>query len=104
MDAEAIAEGDLLRAVPQSARAMSELGRHLDWLEPQRGHRFENYDDLWRWSVDYLELLGQHRRLLRRPVPRPYERVLAGRADLRRPEPVPAEIHPRPFLLGVSQP
>ena len=34
----------------------------------------------------------------------PDEGVLAGRADLRRPEPVTAEIHPHPFLFGVRQP
>jgi acetoacetyl-CoA synthetase len=31
---------------------MTELMR---WLEAERGHRFDGYHDLWRWSVDDLE-------------------------------------------------
>ena len=28
------------------------MGRYLEWLESERGRRFETYDDAWRWSVD----------------------------------------------------
>ena len=48
-------EGDLLRPVPQDARATSELGAYLAWLERTRGLAFDGYDDLHRWSVDDLE-------------------------------------------------
>jgi acetoacetyl-CoA synthetase len=31
------------------------LTEYMRWLEAERGLRFENYEELWRWSVDELE-------------------------------------------------
>jgi len=31
------------------------MGRWLDWLERERGLRFDSYDAVWRWSVDDLD-------------------------------------------------
>ena len=31
------------------------MGRWLDWLAQQRGLTFDDYDAIWRWSVDDLE-------------------------------------------------
>jgi acetoacetyl-CoA synthetase len=39
---------------PADARASTNVGRYLDWLEERRGLRFESYEELWRWSVDDL--------------------------------------------------
>ena len=55
MTGPGVHEGDLLRPVPQDARATSELGAYLAWLERTRGLAFDGYDDLHRWSVDDLE-------------------------------------------------
>jgi len=33
----------------------SRLREYMRWLEAERSLRFENYDELWRWSVDDLE-------------------------------------------------
>lgn len=55
MSGSAVREGDVLRPVPDDARATSELGAYLAWLERTRGLAFEGYDDLHRWSVEDLE-------------------------------------------------
>lgn len=55
MTATSVREGDLLRPVPDDARATSEIGAYLAWLERSRGLSFDGYDDLHRWSVDDLE-------------------------------------------------
>jgi acetoacetyl-CoA synthetase len=33
-------------------RSTTGLGRYLTWLEEERGLHFDDYDELWRWSVD----------------------------------------------------
>jgi len=45
----------LLRPVAADVRGSTEIGRFLDWLERERGLRFDDYDTLHRWSVDDLE-------------------------------------------------
>jgi acetoacetyl-CoA synthetase len=37
------------------ARTTTRVGQYLDWLERAHGLRFDEYDALWRWSVDELE-------------------------------------------------
>ena len=32
-----------------------QIRRYQNWLEEQRGLRFDSYDELWRWSTDDLE-------------------------------------------------
>jgi acetoacetyl-CoA synthetase len=41
------------------ARATTRVGRYLDWLERERGLRFDSYDDLWRWSTSDLDAFWQ---------------------------------------------
>ena len=73
-------EGDLLRPVPDDARATSELGAYLDWLERTRGLVFEGYDDLHRWSVEDLEAFwGSVAEYFGVRFRTPAERVLAER-------------------------
>jgi acetoacetyl-CoA synthetase len=45
----------VLRPVPDDARATSEAGAFLGWLEEHRGLTFEDYDALQHWSVEDLE-------------------------------------------------
>jgi acetoacetyl-CoA synthetase len=46
---------ELLRPVATDVRDATEIGRFLGWLERERGLRFDDYDELHRWSVDDLE-------------------------------------------------
>ncbi len=48
-------EGELLWT-PQPARfADCQLQRFTEWVERERGKRFDSYEALWRWSVSDLE-------------------------------------------------
>jgi acetoacetyl-CoA synthetase len=48
-------EGELLWRPPGELVRDANLTRFLDWLERERGLRFEDYEALWRWSVSDLE-------------------------------------------------
>jgi acetoacetyl-CoA synthetase len=50
-----MSEPELLRPVASDARATTEIGRFLTWLERERGLTFASYEELHRWSVDDLE-------------------------------------------------
>ena len=47
--------GAVLYAPPPDVRSRCRLGHYMDWLEQHHDRSFENYQDLWRWSVDDLE-------------------------------------------------
>jgi acetoacetyl-CoA synthetase len=47
--------GDILWEPPADLRQRTEIGRFMQWLSEHRGHDFQDYDALWRWSVDDLE-------------------------------------------------
>jgi acetoacetyl-CoA synthetase len=36
------------------AHTATRIGRYLAWLEHERGHRFDTYDELWAWSTGDL--------------------------------------------------
>jgi len=55
---KSIKEGELLWTPGASRVARSHLTRYLQWLA-QRGHKFENYEALWRWSVSDLPAFWQ---------------------------------------------
>lgn len=46
-----ISEGQDLWHPSEARRAQAELTAFLNWLADERGHRFDGYRDLWRWSV-----------------------------------------------------
>ena len=48
-------EGDLLWTPSPERVEASNLTAFLRWLELQRGLRMDDYDQLWRWSVEDLE-------------------------------------------------
>jgi acetoacetyl-CoA synthetase len=45
--------GELLWEPPADVRERTRVGAYLRWLAG-RGHTFDGYDELWRWSVDDL--------------------------------------------------
>jgi acetoacetyl-CoA synthetase len=47
--------GDILWTPPADWRDTTEIGRLVNWLGDERGHRLDSYQDLWRWSVSDLE-------------------------------------------------
>ena len=49
-----VEEGTLLWTPPPARLARSHLTRYLRWLA-DRGHQFDDYEALWRWSVADLE-------------------------------------------------
>jgi len=54
----AVKEGDLLWTPSPERLARSHLTRYLRWLA-ERGRKFENYQELWRWSVADLPAFWQ---------------------------------------------
>jgi acetoacetyl-CoA synthetase len=48
-------QGDVLWTPPADARAITQLGRFMDFVRDERGRDFAEYEDLWRWSVEDLE-------------------------------------------------
>ena len=48
-------EGDLLWTPRPQAVERSNLARYMRWLREERGLAFDDYDALWRWSVDDIE-------------------------------------------------
>jgi len=47
--------GDVLWSPPADMRETTEIGRFMNWVRDARGREFENYEELWRWSVEDLE-------------------------------------------------
>src|SRR3954451_1956393 len=47
--------GEVLWTPPGDVRSRSRIGAFLDWLRTERSLAFDEYDDLWRWSVDDLD-------------------------------------------------
>ncbi|SFN07347.1 acetoacetyl-CoA synthetase [Streptomyces sp. cf124] len=50
-----VAEGELLWTPDPQRVAEANMTGFLDWLVRERGQRFDDYDELWRWSVTDLE-------------------------------------------------
>src|SRR5262245_3992768 len=57
MDTEGTPRGRLLWSPDPAAARQTRLGRYLAWLAAERGRSFapDDYDALWRWSVDDLD-------------------------------------------------
>jgi acetoacetyl-CoA synthetase len=49
------AAGEKLWEPPAELIENARLTEFIRWLEAERGRRFADYDELWRWSVDDLE-------------------------------------------------
>ncbi len=58
----------------------TEMARFMAWASERHGLSFDGYEDLWRWSVDELELFwADIWEFCGVRASRPYERVLASR-------------------------
>ena len=55
----AIQEGDLLWEPSAEKIASANLTRYMAWLQEKTQLDFQNYQDLWRWSVTELELFWE---------------------------------------------
>jgi acetoacetyl-CoA synthetase len=45
---------EVLWSPPADVRAKTRVGHYLGWLEQRQGRRYDDYQALWRWSVDDL--------------------------------------------------
>jgi acetoacetyl-CoA synthetase len=74
--------GEVLWTPPADVRESTHIGRYLGWLERERGLSFDDYEALWRWSVDDLEAfwasVWDYYEVIAHA---PYERVL-GRSEM----------------------
>ena len=48
-------QGELLWSPSQARRDQANLTAYLKWLKQKKGLNFDNYPDLWQWSVDHIE-------------------------------------------------
>src|SRR6478736_2210137 len=48
-------EGELLWEPSREQKESSRLAHYMGWLAHERGKHFDDYEALWRWSVDQLE-------------------------------------------------
>jgi acetoacetyl-CoA synthetase len=76
----AVTQGDVLWTPPADVRETTVVGRYLDWLARERGVRLDDYDALFRWSVDELEAFwASVWDFFGVRAHTPYERVLSDR-------------------------
>ncbi len=79
-EARALTQGEVLWTPPADARERFVLGHFLDWLRRERGLDFEDYDELWRWSITDLEgFWSAVWEFFEVRSHAPYERVLGSR-------------------------
>jgi acetoacetyl-CoA synthetase len=74
------AEGNLLWEPPAELEENAVLTRYMRWLEENGGLSFEDYNELWGWSVDDVEgFWSSLWEFLEVKASKPYEMVLAKR-------------------------
>src|ERR671932_444231 len=72
--------GELLWTPSEEARERTTLTRYMRWLQDARGLGFDDYGELWRWSVDDLEgFWGSIWDFFDVKASKPYGRVLTDR-------------------------
>jgi acetoacetyl-CoA synthetase len=77
----AVAEGELLWEPSEAFKERSVITEYLRWLDERRGHHFDTYADLWRWSVTDLDAFWTSMiDFFGVEFQRPAERVLTSRA------------------------
>src|SRR5215207_1957927 len=77
----AVAEGTLLWEPPEELKRASVLRVYMDWLAQRKGLHFDDYGELWDWSIADLEAFWESLwEFFAVRSSRPYERVLAERA------------------------
>lgn len=56
---KAVSEGTLLWQPSQQQIETSGVSRFMNWLKQEKGLTFNNHNELWKWSVDELELFWE---------------------------------------------
>ena len=73
-------EGTLLWEPSEEFKENANVSRYMEWLEKEKGLSFEDYGELWEWSVTELEefwaSIWEYSDVL---ASKPYTRVLSGR-------------------------
>jgi hypothetical protein len=59
MSMQPITEGTVLWEPSKDFKSRATITKYLKWLESQQGLIFNNYDDLWGWSVREIENFWQ---------------------------------------------
>jgi len=73
-------EGTLLWEPSEDLKQNSRISHYMRWLEEEKGHSFDDYAELWEWSVTDLEgFWASVWEYCGVEASRPYERVLARR-------------------------
>ena len=73
--------GDLLWEPPAETVERATMTRYMRWLAAERGRAFDDYQSLWKWSVDELEeFWASIWDFFEVRASTPYSRVLADRA------------------------
>ncbi|KAA3663734.1 MAG: acetoacetate--CoA ligase, partial [Chloroflexi bacterium] len=50
-----VTEGSLLWSPTDAVQANANLTRYMRWLAENHNLHFDNYPDLWQWSVDQID-------------------------------------------------
>ena len=75
-------DGRVLWTPSKRFASESRLSRFIAWLDDERGRSFDDYDELWRWSVDDLEgFWGSIWEFFAVPADAPPTRILSERID-----------------------
>src|SRR5215210_5261125 len=73
-------EGTLLWEPSEEFKENANVSRYMEWLEKEKGLSFEDYGELWEWSVTELEefwaSIWEYSDVR---ASKPYTRVLSGR-------------------------
>ena len=81
MNVAAISEGELLWEPSRSFKEQSVIAEYMRWLAERHDRRFDDYADLWQWSVTDLEAFWSSIvEFFGVEFQRPAERVLADRS------------------------
>ena len=77
---DTVAEGALLWEPSTELREGSNLAHYMEWLKEEKDLSFDDYEELWEWSVarieDFWESIWEYRGV---EGSMPYERVLSSR-------------------------
>ncbi len=77
---DTVAEGTLLWEPSTELREGSNLAHYMEWLKEEKDLSFDDYEELWEWSVarieDFWESIWEYRGV---EGSMPYERVLSSR-------------------------
>src|SRR5215210_88262 len=74
------AEGTLLWEPSEEFKQNANISRYMKWLKREKGLSFDDYGELWEWSVTELEeFWASIWEYFEVQASRPYTQVLAGR-------------------------